>query len=321
MFVLNSSGSNFVCSVLIKFDVDASYLQNDYFVLRLFVRDVIAHTTDTDATRTVTISRLAETFDAMAITYRTMDDATVVAMGPSFVVTSEKKYTWLEIGVTDLVKTPSPDDSHLVFGLECLSSGVDEGFIMFGISEQGFVPQLVRADGTTAKVLAHQDIFVRYNTYKEMQFGLNKIIMIKNDNNAKYDRKGLVQLDLSGYDLSSSTSAVVRLHVKAIGTNTFCTITVSKLNDPDLDLHLVSWSTLDISRATVGKDVSIHKDMVGRWIDFVVTDLVQSSAPIVFLLEKKGPPQDKGYVKFETLQSDVELAPQLILDTLDSISN
>jgi len=143
IMVKNSGGSNYDRSGLIKFDVDASYLQNDYFVLRLFVRNV-----GSAPTRTVTVSRLAETFDAMAITYRAIDDATVVAMGPSFVITPEQKGTWVEIDVTELVKTPSTDDSHLVFRLDCLISGAANSHVMFGTSERETAPQLVRSDGT-----------------------------------------------------------------------------------------------------------------------------------------------------------------------------
>merc|ERR1712151_804175 len=179
-------------------------------------------------------------------------------------------------------------------------------------------------DGTTANVLASQDAFVRGGKYKEVRYGVSNFMGIKKENNEANVRKGLVRFDLSGYDLSSSTRAVLRLHVKDIGRDTFRAITVSKLNNPDLDLHTVSWNTLDASQVTVGEAVTIHKNLKGRWIDFVVTDLLQSSTPIqtaIFLLENKGASRGHGWMQFDTLESDVNLAPQLILDALDSVAD
>merc|ERR1712151_112875 len=179
-------------------------------------------------------------------------------------------------------------------------------------------------DGTTANVLASQDAFVRGGKYKEVRYGVSNFMGIKKENNEANVRKGLVRFDLSGYDLSSSTGAVLRLHVKDIGRDTFRAITVSKLNNPDLDLHTVSWNTLDASQVTVGEAVTIHKNLKGRWIDFVVTDLLQSSTPIqtaIFLLENKGAARGHGWMQFDTLESDVNLAPQLILDALDSVAD
>lgn len=316
MVLKNDRNSNYDRSGLIKFDVDASFLQSDYVILRLYVQNV-----GTDASRTVTVSRLAETFDAMAITHRAMNDATVVDRGPSFAIIPAQKGTWIEVGVTDLVK--SLNDTHIVFRLDLLDRGGTQSYMMFGTSDLDKTPQLIMADGTTANVLAHQDGYVRDGTYNQVRYGLDDSIEVKNDSNAKYDRKGLVRFDLSGYELSASTTAVLRLHVKSIGSETFRAITVSKLNDPDLDLHAVSWSTLDTSQVTVGEEVSIHTSMAGHWIDFLVTDLLQSATPIeavVFLLENKGAAKSQGWVHFDTLEGNVNLAPQLILDALDSVA-
>merc|ERR1712151_555869 len=261
--------------------------------------------------------------DAMAITWRNMEDATV-DMGPSFAITPAQKGTWVEIGVSDLVKTLSPNDAHLVLKLDCLASGSSQSHVLFGTSDTDKAPQLVKSDGTTANVLASQDAFVRGGKYKEVRYGVSNFMGIKKENNEASVRKGLVRFDLSGYDLSSFTRAVLRLHVKDIGRDTFRAITVSKLNNPDLDLHTVSWNTLDASQVTVGEAVTIHKNLKGRWIDFVVTDLLQSSTPIqtaIFLLENKGAARGHGWMQFDTLESDVNLAPQLILDALDSVAD
>lgn len=318
MILKNQGGSDWDRSGLIKFDADASFLQNDYFILRLFVLNV-----GTTSTRTVTVSRVSETFDAMAITWRNMEDATV-DMGPSFAITPAQKGTWVEIGVSDLVKTLSPNDAHLVLKLDCLASGSSQSHVLFGTSDTDKAPQLVKSDGTTANVLASQDAFVRGGTYEDEQYGLSEEMMVKKDNNAKYNRKGLVRFDLSGYDLSSSTTAVLRLHITDIGRESFRAITVSKLNNPDLDLHTVSWNTLDTSQAIVGNTVTIHKNLKGHWIDIVVTDLLQSSTPIqtaTFLLDNRGSARAHGWIKFDTLESDANLAPQLILDALDSVAD
>lgn len=245
-------------------------------------------------------------------------------MGPSFAITPAQKGTWVEIGVSDLVKTLSPNDAHLVLKLDCLASGSSQSHVLFGTSDTDKAPQLVKSDGTTANVLASQDAFVRGGTYEDEQYGLSEEMMVKKDNNAKYNRKGLVRFDLSGYDLSSSTTAVLRLHITDIGRESFRAITVSKLNNPDLDLHTVSWNTLDTSQAIVGNTVTIHKNLKGHWIDIVVTDLLQSSTPIqtaTFLLDNRGSARAHGWIKFDTLESDANLAPQLILDALDSVAD
>ena len=68
---------------------------------------------------------------------------------------------------------------------------------------------------------------------------------------------------------------------------------VSRLDDKDWDQVLVSWSSLDTTQVTKGQNRLITSNDVKSWVEFFVSDLLQSSlSNITFLLEYMGPPGD-----------------------------
>lgn len=163
---------------------------------------------------------------------------------------------------------------------------------------------------------AEGDAYVRNGSYKHINYGPDLELRVKNDSSDSYDRKGLIEFDLSRLSpIRDDDSVSLRLYVAFCDTDTNRLITVSRLADVDgtIDTDAITWNTLDQTTAKVGNRLSVDYVDEGSWVEVTVTDLVRAvpgNDKLVLFLENLSGSRSKGLVGFGTKESGY--APRLV---------
>ncbi|HAS6053324.1 TPA: DNRLRE domain-containing protein [Vibrio vulnificus] len=157
-------------------------------------------------------------------------------------------------------------------------------------------------------VMVSQDAFVRDGQYASQSFGSNSYLVVKKDGTG-YNRKTVLQFDLSGQGIDSTTNATLRLHVRNVNSDVERTVTVSRLASSDWLESNISWASLPANVAT-GPSVGITPSDIDRWVELDVSALVQSGV-VSLVLENLGSASGKSDVSFSSRES--AQAPQLVL--------
>ena len=175
------------------------------------------------------------------------------------------------------------------------------------IYERGLVQAKVNLP--PIEINATEDAYVINSDYSEVQFGLDDYLFAHKT--LDYVAKTLVKFNLSGVNITPSSTAVLQLYVN-IARDDVHNVTVSRLDDEDWEEATVSWSSLNTTQVTKGQDLLITGKNVKSWVEFGVSDLLESSqSTITFLLEYTGPPGNEHFIYFGSTEGDQH--PKLLL--------
>ena len=133
--------------------------------------------------------------------------------------------------------------------------------------------------------------------------------MVKNDA-VGYNRKAVLQFNLTGQSIKPSSKARLRLHVRQVSSDTQRQLTVSRLADkPWLESNL-TWSSL-AEKEQIGPSITLTTAQAGQWLEWDVSDLLVSGGVLNLMIENLGPMSSKSDVSFSSQES--ANPPQLIL--------
>ncbi|MGD8171360.1 polysaccharide lyase family 8 super-sandwich domain-containing protein [Vibrio sp. TRT 21S02] len=152
------------------------------------------------------------------------------------------------------------------------------------------------------------DAFVRDGKYAGQSYGNNSYLVVKKDG-VGYSRKTVLQFDLAGLDVTSTSKATLRLHVRNVNTDPSRDITVSRLSNTDWQESNISWNTLPAVNKT-GAIVAVTPNQIGSWLEVDVSDLITTGS-LGLVLENKGSASSKSDVSFSSRESGN--GPQLII--------
>ncbi len=155
---------------------------------------------------------------------------------------------------------------------------------------------------------AQSDAFVRDGQYASQSYGSNSYLVVKSDGSG-YSRKTALKFDLTGLDLSSSSNALLRLHIRNVNADASRDITVSRLSGSNWQESNLTWNTLP-AVDQVGASVAITPSQIGTWLEVDVSDLIQAGT-VSLLLENNGPASGKSDVSFSSRESGS--GPELIV--------
>jgi len=313
MLVKNDRNDSYDRKSIIQFDVSQTGFTNtSSAVLRLFVE------TKGTSDALITVSRIADDFawDEGAITWRTYSPE-IIKRGNDFPVSKgTDEGSWIDVSVSDLIQA-APLGNKLTLELSNRGSANSEGHVLFGTREGRKGAQLVKfhPNPEIAKEPT-QEAYVRDGSYKNVRLGLTDEIVVKNDRSTTYDRKGIIEFDLSNIEVPSTSSAILRLYMKEVGDDATRYITVSRLNDNDWNEGTVSWSNLNPSVAMYGERFPVLNGQEGSWVDVSVSRLIQAvnNDKVTFFLENRGSAKSGGYVSF---WAEGDGAPRLYIDDVE----
>lgn len=159
-----------------------------------------------------------------------------------------------------------------------------------------------------ATVNVSADAFVRDGMYAGNSYGANSYLTVKKDG-VSYSRKAVFKFDLSAQDISPSSKATLRLHVKNVNTDANRILTVSRLANSHWQESNVTWSNLP-SEAKIGSQIQLQPTDKNSWIEVDVSDLLQGTS-LSLSVENKGNASGKSDVAFSSRESG--LGAQLVI--------
>ncbi|NVJ56300.1 MAG: polysaccharide lyase 8 family protein [Vibrionaceae bacterium] len=157
-------------------------------------------------------------------------------------------------------------------------------------------------------VVAKSDVFVRDGQYASQSFGSNSYLVVKSDG-VGYSRKTALQFDLTGLDIGSASTAILRLHIRNVNADPSRDITISRLSSSNWQESNLTWNTMPVVDQ-VGATVAITPSQIGSWLEVDVSELIQAGT-VSLLLENNGPASGKSDVSFSSRESGN--GPELIV--------
>lgn len=171
-------------------------------------------------------------------------------------------------------------------------------------------------------VQATEDTFIRGGSNSGQIYGDSDIIMVKEDSNNSYDRKGLLKFSISPDEVLGK-KLDLRLHVKYLGDTSFSGVTATLVDNNDWTEGETTWANYQytkLSSATPALKMSLRD--VGTWVSIDVGDILRSylssvagrdEVVVTLLLEKAGSPQGQNFVQFASGEDGIgAYTPELV---------
>ncbi len=113
---------------------------------------------------------------------------------------------------------------------------------------------LAAAEWTT--LVPTQDAYVRGGTHADSNYGNTTTLRVKNASNANFDRRSLLQFDLSGIS-GSIQAATLRLFCSALSNGAPAAVFVHALDDDDWQESTLTWNTAPVPSALLDSTASV----------------------------------------------------------------
>ena len=173
---------------------------------------------------------------------------------------------------------------------------------------------------------ATEDTFIRGGSNSGNVYGDNSIIMVKEDSNASYDRKGLLKFSITPNEVLGK-KLYLRLHIRYLGDTSLSGVTVTHVDNNNWAEGTATWANYQYNRlssATPAFACSLRD--VGTWISIDVGDIMKpylssvsgsDEVLVTLLLEKAGSPHGQNYVQFASSENGVgAYTPKLTWETI-----
>ncbi|RXJ67606.1 hypothetical protein CS022_24370 [Veronia nyctiphanis] len=154
-----------------------------------------------------------------------------------------------------------------------------------------------------------KDTFVRNGRYKNQSFGKAGYLEVKADHPG-YKRNSVLQFNLQGQKIDSSTTAKLRLYVRNLGLDSHRSIIVSRLAASDWSESSLTWHKVP-RKENSGPRLTIERSDRNSWVEVDVSSLIHKEGLVSLLLENPGHARSQSYVSFSSREG--KYAPQLVL--------